>query len=443
MSFKLISKRSRRKDRRKGKARKKSRPIYRAKKVETKNGKTIIRDVVIVEEGFDKTGYDYFDMDFLAALTKAGNDAKKGVKCRFGHPNMSTTSFGTFVGRYHDFRIKQDEDGRSFVEADLHMSNLAKKVDVEGKNISMYEYIIEMTRENPDMFGNSIVVFAGGEDTILEDEDGNQANAYVLRLVSFLASDLVDEPAATSGLHKSEDWFAVAATEYFDNNPEIYEFIENNPDEILKFLKTYKFNNSKNGKMSKKKKNKIKKALSKIWGKTKSKDLDLTLTDGRILTVQTDDDSPSVGDVVTIDGDPAPDGEHVTQDGKTITVANGKISEIDEGEAESEENDGDPAQKETDGPADNPQDDDDSAETPDAVVKELKKIRKSLKKDIKKAVKQLNSRIDGVEEKARNADNEILKSIGSEYEVPKEKPAKEPNAANDGSRTLVKKEPES
>lgn len=56
--------------------------------------------------------------------------------------------------------------------------------------------------------------------------------------------------------------------------------------------------------------------------------LDLTLEDGTPIVVETEDEEVKVGDAVTINGEPAPDGEHMLSDGTMIVVAGGKIAEI-------------------------------------------------------------------------------------------------------------------
>jgi ATP-dependent protease ClpP protease subunit len=56
--------------------------------------------------------------------------------------------------------------------------------------------------------------------------------------------------------------------------------------------------------------------------------LDLTLEDGTPIVVETEESTIKVGDAVTINGEPAPDGEHMLSDGSKIVVAGGKIAEI-------------------------------------------------------------------------------------------------------------------
>lgn len=74
-----------------------------------------------------------------------------------------------------------------------------------------------------------------------------------------------------------------------------------------------------------------------VGKKPEIKNLDLTLTDGTDIVVETESDSPAVGDAVTVDGSPAPDGEHTIADGRTLVTEGGVITEIRDPESEEEE----------------------------------------------------------------------------------------------------------
>jgi ATP-dependent Clp endopeptidase proteolytic subunit ClpP len=56
--------------------------------------------------------------------------------------------------------------------------------------------------------------------------------------------------------------------------------------------------------------------------------LSLTLADGTIAEVETENETASVGDAVTVDGEPAPDGTHELADGTSIVTVDGVITEI-------------------------------------------------------------------------------------------------------------------
>ncbi len=283
----------------------------------------IIRDVVIVQGGIDKER-GYFNDEFLNDLVGEGNSQKQGVKSRFGHPNMCSTTLGTFIGRYKNFRLLEDTK-KNKVIADLHLDRITKKTQVEGRGISMWDYVLEMALSNPDMFGNSIHFSAQTEDETIE---GESVEVYYLH--SFFASDLVDSPAATDNLFKSSSDFGVITTQFLDENPEIFELLRKDNSIVEDFIKRYttylkKTKNGKNmGLLTK-----IKKTLER------TKDVELTLADGRIVRVITDGERAKVGDRVTDeDGNELENGDYLLADGSTLVIENGEITEIKNPEQE-------------------------------------------------------------------------------------------------------------
>lgn len=70
-----------------------------------------------------------------------------------------------------------------------------------------------------------------------------------------------------------------------------------------------------------------KKALAGI------KAADFATADGKTLTIDSAGDTPAEGDSVSIDGQPAPDGEYKLADGKTVVVAAGKVTTVKPAEA--------------------------------------------------------------------------------------------------------------
>lgn len=290
----------------------KSLPVFMQKSAnvsESDNG-AVIHDVVIIQKGLDKVG-DYIDETFIDNIIEMGNAQTQGVKSRFGHPNMCKDSLGTYIGRYRNFR-KSDE-GHAI--ADLHLD----KVAIKSPEGDLYSYILEMAKKNHDQFGNSIVFSADSEEITLDD--GNTANK--LNLQSLIASDLVDSPAATTSLFRSTDDLGAALTDFIDENPQVLNLIEN-PKLLKSFFGRYATYYEK----------KFKKSFDMgILDRIKAalggqKNIDVTLADGMIATVITDADAPAVGDSVTVDGAPAPDGEHLTADGTIIITEGGVITEI-------------------------------------------------------------------------------------------------------------------
>ena len=111
---------------------------------------------------------------------------------------MCNNSLGSYIGRYKNFKV---EDEKLF--GDLYLDEIAKDTNVEGRGITMYDYIIRMAQSNSEMFGNSIVILA---NYVVEEyeEDGEKKEADGHELIEWISSDLVDDPAATDSLFHSK-----------------------------------------------------------------------------------------------------------------------------------------------------------------------------------------------------------------------------------------------
>ncbi len=285
--------------------------------------KGTIKNIVIIQQGENKNG-TYFNTDFLNDLMLKGNEQKQGVKCRFGHPNMCATSLGTFLGRYSNFRINENK-----VFGDLKLDPIAKKTKVEGKGISMWEYVLDMADSNPDMFGNSIVITGEKFD---ETIGGKEFLSH--KLHSFIASDLVDEPAATESLFHNTNDLGIIVTDFLDNNPSIFSVIQKDQSIIEDFFSRYidytiKYKTNINmGFLDK---------LKKEFRNESAFDIEETTATGDIVKVVTDGEQPKVGDKVTDeDGKEIEDGDLLIKDGSTWVISEGAISEIKEKEEEEE-----------------------------------------------------------------------------------------------------------
>jgi len=212
----------------------------------SKNGRVdreenIIYGYSVMEKGFvkDFRGWE-IDDDTLDQVVKSGNAIKAGAKSRFGHPNMSGTAFGTFLGRAKNFR----KDG-DVVRADLHLS----ETSFSTPNGDLGTYVLNMAENEPEMFGTSLVLRDFSFEYRLEkdgtrkkDKQGNDCPP-LLRVKSLAASDVVDSPAATNGMF---------ATQFFNNSvkpsAEMTEFLDkflasdDAVDKVLSFLTRYKTN---------------------------------------------------------------------------------------------------------------------------------------------------------------------------------------------------------
>lgn len=298
-------------------------------KVDRENG--VLRNISVANFGDNKND-SYFDEKFISDLVAKGNAQTQGIKSRFGHPNMCATSLGTYIGRQKNFNI---QNGNCF--GDLFLDPITKKTQVEGKGISIFDYVMDMAETNPDMFGNSIVInclFETKTFTI----DGKEIEKTVPKLESFHASDLVDDPAATESLFSNnENDLGVVITQFLDENPKIFESFSKNPAIIQDFFERYfNYHNRKsliNFNMSF-----LDKFKKKFSAKEDTFDIDITLADGSIVTVITEAEQPQVGDQVVDDaGSPVADSEHMLPDGSSIVTVGGAITEIKEVQTSEEE----------------------------------------------------------------------------------------------------------
>ncbi len=201
----------------------------------------VIRGVAVMTKGNvkDFRGWEIDDQT-LAQIVEAGNKhANLGLKSRFGHPNMSSTALGTFLGRTKNFY----KDG-DVARADLYLSKTAYTTP-DG---SLAGYVLDLAEKDPEAFGTSVVM--GEYDlegrietdgTPKKDQDGNNLPP-LLRIESLLAVDTVDDPAANTGMFSrffnSSVEISVKATEFLDkllNNPESLEY-------VVAFLERYRRN---------------------------------------------------------------------------------------------------------------------------------------------------------------------------------------------------------
>lgn len=170
--------------------------VIKSKTVTIERQKEIIKDFAVVTKGvtFDERGE--FDDISLEKIIELGNKSKIGAKSRFGHPNMSTTALGTFLGRVKKFRRDGD-----IVRADLHIDPTAHDTpdgDLAG-------YVMDLAESDPEAFGASMVISwdeefrKDKEGNVLKDDDGN-ALPPLIRVKKLFSVDVVDDPAANKGL---------------------------------------------------------------------------------------------------------------------------------------------------------------------------------------------------------------------------------------------------
>ena len=192
--------------------------------VDEANG--ILRKVIVACEGKVKSYLEMIDAVTLDQIMTLGNAREKGVKARFGHPNMCSSTFGTYIGRFRNFKVDEES-----VYADLHLDEICK----ESPSGNLYDYIIKMAKNNADMFGASIAF-------VPAKPESTDAEFPSTRIEELLATDLVDDPAATNSLF-AVDAFAYQATMFLDANPGIASLIATKPNTIIEFMLKYYSNN--------------------------------------------------------------------------------------------------------------------------------------------------------------------------------------------------------
>lgn len=207
----------------------------------------VIHGAAIVTAGEAKGHGVQLDDEFVNEVVRLGNAKQQGVKVRFGHPTMSSTALGTFLGRAKHFRYD-----RGVARADIYLSNTAHEAPA-GNGQDLYGYVLSLAAEDADMFGTSIVFTPGetyrrdeeGEKIPWIEQDGDQPFVEIRELH---AADIVDEPAANpDGLFSSLNQTTLAGqvAEFLDTHPNVWELIEKNPDAMKTFLARYEEHKSK------------------------------------------------------------------------------------------------------------------------------------------------------------------------------------------------------
>lgn len=203
--------------------------------------------------------------------------AEKGVKARFGHPDMCSDALGTFIGKWKQLTVAED----GVVKGNLYLSSTAS----DSPRGDLRKYVEEMANQEPDHFGCSIVftrdeeaeinfscqngaviefgkyanfsfVKIGECKTLSEVPEGNDikvnkenwkspdplnVNNYPhARLSKLHAADLVDDPAATDSMFSGIGGTQLASkvSEYLDTHPEILKALSDN-NEIVEILSKY------------------------------------------------------------------------------------------------------------------------------------------------------------------------------------------------------------
>jgi len=164
--------------------------IARSKDIRVDKNTDVISGFAVVTKGITHDERGEFDDAALDRVVELGNKSKLGVKSRFGHPNMSSTALGTFLGRVKNFRRDGD-----IVRADLHVDKTAHSTP-DG---DLASYVVNLAESDPNAFGSSMVIYWDEESREEKDENGNQLPPFI-RVKNLFSVDVVDDPAANNGL---------------------------------------------------------------------------------------------------------------------------------------------------------------------------------------------------------------------------------------------------
>lgn len=196
--------------------------------------------VAVMSKGFvkDMRGYEIDDLTLDQVVASGNTHKEMGSKSRFGHPNMSLTALGTFLGRMKNFY----KDG-DIARADLYISTTA----YETPDGDLASYVMDLAEKDPDAFGTSAVINEELEyrleknGTPKKDNEGNTLPP-LLRIKSLMAVDVVDDPAANNGMfgkffNESVE-LSAQATVFLDKLLSSPEAVER----VMAFLDRYRVN---------------------------------------------------------------------------------------------------------------------------------------------------------------------------------------------------------
>ena len=207
--------------------------VARSGKVRIDREASVINGFAVVTKGVTKDSRGEFDDIALDSVVEFGNKAKAGIKSRFGHPNMSSTALGTFLGRVRNFRRDGD-----IVRADLHIDKTA----FDTPDGDLAGYVLNLAESDPEMFGASMVIYWEEEKREGLDANGNELPPFI-RVTNLFSVDVVDDPAANNGLF-GMPFFSESVRPSVEMTAFLDKFL-NNPDAVEKtigFLNRYRLN---------------------------------------------------------------------------------------------------------------------------------------------------------------------------------------------------------
>ena len=210
----------------------------------------VISGFAVVTKGITKDERGEFDDEALEKIIDLGNKQKMGAKSRFGHPNMSNTALGTFLGRVKNFK----RDGE-IVRADLHIDPTAHKTP-DG---DLADYVMSLAESDPDAFGSSMVIHWDEEyrrekdGTLTKGKDGKDLPPLI-RVKKLNSVDIVDDPAANDGLF-GVPFFSGTVKPSAEMSAFLDRFLEEPlaVEKMISFLEKYRVNKEESKKAAQRK----------------------------------------------------------------------------------------------------------------------------------------------------------------------------------------------
>lgn len=213
--------------------------IVRSKDIRVDKNTDVISGFAVVTKGITHDERGEFDDAALEKIVELGNQSRVGIKSRFGHPNMSSTALGTFLGRVKNFRRDND-----IVRADLYIDKTAH----ETPDGDLASYVANLAESDPNAFGASMVIYWDEESREEKDENGDQLPPFI-RVRNLFSVDVVDDPAANNGLF-GMPFFSESVKPSAEMTAFLDRFLSQpeSVEKVILFLERYGFNKNKEGK---------------------------------------------------------------------------------------------------------------------------------------------------------------------------------------------------
>jgi len=207
--------------------------VIRGPGVRINKEQNVIKGFSVVTKGITKDARGEFDDTALDTVVALGNEAKIGIKSRFGHPNMSSTALGTFLGRVKNFRREDD-----IVRADLYVDKTAFNTP-DG---DLGSYVMSLAKSDPDAFGTSMVIHWDSEKQKEKDLEGDELPPFI-RVKKLFSIDVVDDPAANDGLF-GMPFFSDSVNPSFEMTSFLDKFLQQPEavEGVVAFLDRYRVN---------------------------------------------------------------------------------------------------------------------------------------------------------------------------------------------------------